>query len=1125
MAIFDLDDIKLTQAYLLSEAEDIKRIFREGNRRSKKLMPPVALKNIEQLGSSPTTLASSKRWKFVDLPDELLTSCQPEIKVYKTYTNPDGEEYNYLLPMGRYLGLDEETGKQIIQGIVVKSAEFTRLGGNPAEVDTNIKFNLKLFGKDITSLFVKNQVHPLENYSAAARNEAQAQLAQAADFERAEADLNLASEIAADLAEGVSLPGEPIHYQSQVDDYNTLQDMSKEIAQVGPNGERKVAWIDLIKIDPGQPLNAEADNELVTSEYQARIRVEVGYAPVREKPDKFKGTDAEWLGWKKAIEDQREIFFLSLFKHQFEFRGRDGIELSIDFIATANAKNLSPSADLFSNPQQEFRLKAYQAAIKQKERELELANDIENKTDASEECIEDLSESIGYLEKFVAEINSKNKLRLLNQIYLNPTEDNNDVHFSRLFKRRFSVIENQSDDDDDGGIEGRQNRHTNVRYNIPNNLHGSVLLSSESQQQTLGLDVADQDFALDEDASESITSFTNSQYFIFLGDVMDAAIELLIATEDAQKRFTSFTIDSIMTRERDYNYDSIYHPPFITPAKEQAPQRQRIVDALTKHGFFVSGWVSYKKPNATEEEISIPIRDIPIALDIFRSWWINNFVKSGRKTLPLKDFITHLFRFVENKVFKDIPLDFGNSEDTIKTPRFIINPYHSNEVFASNILPSWQMGQEKSLFRQYVTDSQLKDSAAMAEDGFGYETTFIEQVDNNLLLNSDIARITFGVTNESILKKINFQREDIPGHAEARLFSDRTSVAANVALREKYNTSLELMGTTCFRPGSVVYIDPLPLDLGYADNSEDKSLARSLGLGGMYRVVNITSDIKFEANGATWNTKVNTKWETFGDGNTGTTSVTQPSNEDLGLCAEAEAQAQAQAQRLLDITVQHSARIAAEREAETQRLEAIADSELVSVSEAQDAGASASYRRRGERAARVRRMRDEGFVVDCFVPDTKVSMHDGTIKEIKDIIKGDIVLSYKDGDYVKGVVSHVAYLPQNGIRPVAKLGDLACSPTHPIYYNGQWKEIKDSDAPVSIVEEYVDAYYLLEIDSHDVYGSEHNFIADGYIMSGLGNNVTLNAAFQRQPKWNDENREDFLKKRMALGPLQSSEGI
>ena len=170
-------------------------------------------------------------------------------------------------------------------------------------------------------------------------------------------------------------------------------------------------------------------------------------------------------------------------------------------------------------------------------------------------------------------------------------------------------------------------------------------------------------------------------------------------------------------------------------------------------------------------------------------------------------------------------------------------------------------------------------------------------------------------------------------------------------------------------------------------------------------------------------------------------------------------------------------------------------------------------------------MRDEGLVVDCFVPDTKVSMYDGTIKEIKDIIKGDIVLSYKDGDYVKGVVSHVAYLPQNGIRPVAKLGDLVCSPTHPIYYNGQWKEIKDSDAPVSIVEEYVDAYYLLEIDSHDVYGSEHNFIADGYIMSGLGNNVTLNAAFQRQPKWNDENREDFLKKRMALGPLQSSEGI
>ncbi len=238
------------------------------------------------------------------------------------------------------------------------------------------------------------------------------------------------------------------------------------------------------------------------------------------------------------------------------------------------------------------------------------------------------------------------------------------------------------------------------------------------------------------------------------------------------------------------------------------------------------------------------------------------------------------------------------NEDNIETPRFIINPYHSNEVFASNIIPSWQTGEEKSLFRQYVPDSQLKDSAATAEDGFGYETTFIEQIDSNPMLNSDIAMITFGLTSEGILKQINFQREDIPAHAEARLFSDRTSVAANIALREKYNTSLDLMGTTCFRPGSLVYIDPLPLDLGYSDRKEDNSLARSLGLGGMYRVVNLTSNINFEANGATWETKVNTKWESFGDGDDGTSAVAQV-EADAGVCAAREARVERAQQALV----------------------------------------------------------------------------------------------------------------------------------------------------------------------------------------------------------------------------------
>jgi len=1132
--MFDIDDIRQTQAYLLSEAEEIRGNFRVSDTYNNKILLKsvmCASLNNEIMGGasgSLVTFSQAKKNDFLDLPDAFTTHCQPQIKVYKTYIDDDGTEHDYLLPMGEYLGRrvnGNGTEVETTRGVVVKSVEFTRLGGNPAEIDTNIKFNLKLFAQDITTFFVKNETSPVIPYTPQASSD----LISA----RVERDDML------DLIEAASVSGSGVS-QGRRDSYdvrletigNRIHELAKSETNVGANGERRSAWIDLIKIDPSQPLNdGEGDAALVTSENQVRIKVEIGYATPNTKPINYSGND--WQEWAEVIGNQKEVFYLSLFKHQFDFRGYDGVDLSIDFIASANATKLSPDADLFNNPEIEGQIKAILAILRNKEEQLELAQAQEDTTSVTETCIEELNDSIQEYESVVRSINSKNKLRILSQIYLFgdvPDAQGNTRHFSRIYTRSYQML------DEDSTIKNRQRKPA---YHLrPRPQGGSVNLEGNE-----GLNVADVDLGAidqsqtnDEEDEVSLTAFTAkdgdnmraADHFIFLGDIIDAALELLVPGEGMGNVTTQYATNTgfgnITGWDRwkdEYEYDREFHQPiYFDGAGSSQSRNQRKQDIINKFGVFISGWVTYKDPNNITENITIPIRDIPISLDIFRSWWMNNYVKSGRKTLGLKDFIVQLLKFVERDVFKDIPLEHGNNEDNIDTPKFIINYAMTDRTSAERFY---------RLNSSWVSPNEIA-AATWSPETNGIPALLIEQSNNNPRWNSLTATITFGETNKGILKGVTFEREDIPGHAEARLFSDRTSVAGNIALREKYNTKLDLIGTTSLAPGSLFYLDPLPLDLGWSQ-TERTSFARQLGLGGMYRVVNLTSAINFDSSGNTWETTVNTKWESFGDGQNGVTAVAQE-EEDAGICAEREEAAatvlaaeEAAAQALRDIVTEHNARIAAEREAETQRLEAIADSELVSVSEAQDASASARTRRRGERAARRRQMRDEGLVVDCFVPDTKVSMYDGTIKEIKDIIKGDIVLSYKDGDYTKGVVSHVAYLPQNGIRPVAKLGDLVCSPTHPIYYNGQWKEIKDSDAPVSIVEEYVDAYYLLEIDSHDVYGSEHNFIADGYIMSGLGNNVTLNAAFQRQPKWNDENREEFLKKRMALGPLQSSEGI
>lgn len=138
---------------------------------------------------------------------------------------------------------------------------------------------------------------------------------------------------------------------------------------------------------------------------------------------------------------------------------------------------------------------------------------------------------------------------------------------------------------------------------------------------------------------------------------------------------------------------------------------------------------------------------------------------------------------------------------------------------------------------------------------------------------------------------------------------------------------------------------------------------------------------------------------------------------------------------------------------------------------------------------------------DCFVEGTKIFMPDGSEKEIQDIVDGDLILTFdeKTKSFTKGVVTEHLVHPVNRQIPVAIVGGtLEGTPSHPIFFGGNWSEIKESKADVKIVKKYIDNYYNLEVDAHDIIGGSHNYIANGYIVSGLGDNYVLNDVFKRQ---------------------------
>jgi hypothetical protein len=119
-----------------------------------------------------------------------------------------------------------------------------------------------------------------------------------------------------------------------------------------------------------------------------------------------------------------------------------------------------------------------------------------------------------------------------------------------------------------------------------------------------------------------------------------------------------------------------------------------------------------------------------------------------------------------------------------------------------------------------------------------------------------IPHVLFAESDKGLLFNIIFQREDMPGLREARLF-EGTDMYGLEILREKYNATLEFYGNNFFKPGTIFYIDPGRLNIAnFGYTADGRSPARLLGLGGYYLVIRVTHQLETMDN----------RWRTNDDG-------------------------------------------------------------------------------------------------------------------------------------------------------------------------------------------------------------------------------------------------------------------
>ncbi|MGB2237456.1 MAG: hypothetical protein ACPH4H_07645, partial [Candidatus Poseidoniaceae archaeon] len=255
------------------------------------------------------------------------------------------------------------------------------------------------------------------------------------------------------------------------------------------------------------------------------------------------------------------------------------------------------------------------------------------------------------------------------------------------------------------------------------------------------------------------------------------------------------------------------------------------------------------------------IADIPISVDFFSRWFVDNVVsqKSTRKTFPLMNFIRSLSNYlirpaiVENCVNRKIEtkLRFQTSQVTAFEPNGV-NPLHKHYKLGEKgrtpvalDVASLRNGSEPTLplkggpvsdansnfkdFHTFVILTALGSSLSYAGNG---------------KYSDDIDQGRFHVhvgQNAGLVKTLSLSKSDQQYIREARFFQN--GIDGLLQLSAVYVANIEMFGNVLFYPGMEFFFNPYGIGGPEFDPTKKASDANKLGIGGYHTITSVKSSI------------------------------------------------------------------------------------------------------------------------------------------------------------------------------------------------------------------------------------------------------------------------------------------
>jgi len=653
--------------------------------------------------------------------------------------------------------------------------------------------------------------------------------------------------------------------------FQTLQDLFSLNQSLSAGGE-EAGYLDLIigsgtsfrktpKESPGaQPRSSPGCQDLIGETYEGsrfRIKATVGWATppgfsnmeFRGFQNKIEGTSqthGEFL--EKAIDDTRVSLYLQVVGHDLSFQEDGAVDLKVRYQASLDGILKAPNADIFvGGTEFDEKLKEMKDALKASD--AADAEYIESNGDKTKEIDRLQKKREKKLEDMI-DLTTKNKSfkykRFLCNLY-----DKSQIYMLRVdvdaLKKAEDMTPEQRAEMANSRLDPNGN-YTNMALTPQRASETDVESLILGAQTAIGKAVAGKEQnpgsarAVNRNIIRSIkkgrggTKYASTKYldvpYFYLGDLIDGILSYLKNIVDSGNGFDgSFQMMLSNIEILDPMLAFKYPDVSIQCGDGEGPIIQRALADIDPLRFKNSHMLAF----------FTNIGSLPISLEYFQEWFVNNVVRPQRETFSFINFIKQICanligRSFNSKCFGDA-LNFNLRFDTAN--------FGLDESFTSKIVSPEEVARSKAKASQKgmtLLDQDLGDAPVIP-------SLVLYSADSRPSVSkSEMENIQNGIYTHYIggacglSKKISFHKNDMPYFREARL--QREGTLSALQLRELYNVQIDMIGNNLHRNGQYIKVDPTSIGVGAIDSGGSLSnLAQLLGIGGYYLVSSVTHSI------------------------------------------------------------------------------------------------------------------------------------------------------------------------------------------------------------------------------------------------------------------------------------------